>query len=80
MVKVFLSALMSGFPSISFILKGAKIGSGSVVGALVTGKYLFSNFIYAGNPAKKVKEDIFFTENSSHFFTEKEAKEYNKRR
>lgn len=44
------------------ILKGTKIGSGSIIGAgsVVPGKSIESNASYAGNPAKLVKDHLFF--------------------
>lgn len=47
----------------AFILKGTHLGSGSVVGAcsVCTGKEMPSNCVFGGNPAKRIKEGIFFT-------------------
>lgn len=44
------------------LLKGTRVGSGAVVGAasVVTGKKLTSNCCYGGNPAKLLKENVFF--------------------
>ena len=44
------------------IIKGIEIASGSIVGykALVTKSLLDSNCVYAGTPAKKVKENVFW--------------------
>lgn len=46
----------------SLILKNTVIGSGAIIGgnSVVSGKTIQSNSIYAGNPAKKVKEGVFF--------------------
>jgi len=44
----------------SNILKGARIGDGSIIGAaslVTTGEY-HSNAVYAGNPAVKIKNDV----------------------
>lgn len=58
------------------ILKGAHIGSGSVVGAgsIVTSK-LYSNSVYAGNPSKLIKENIFWTRPSTHAYTKEKTQE-----
>ena len=44
----------------SMILKGTIIGNGSVVGANSTccGKYEDESCVYAGSPAKKIRESI----------------------
>lgn len=62
----------------SLILKGCRIGSGSVVGAnsVLSGKRCLSNCVYAGNPAKKVKENIFFTGECTHEWTRNVTKKY----
>lgn len=46
----------------SLILKGTQLGSGSVVGgnSVITSGPKKSNCVYAGNPGKKVKSDIYF--------------------
>ncbi len=60
------------------LLKGAKIGSGTVIGAMsvVSGKKYNSNCIYAGNPIKKIKENIFFLRDNCHRFIDEDTKEY----
>lgn len=57
------------------LLKGTKIGSGSIIGAmsLVTGKLYKSNCIYGGNPVKKIKEDVFFIKEDCHRFLESDT-------
>src|SRR5699024_4840619 len=56
------------------ILKGSYIGSGSVIGlGSVITKKITSNDIYAGNPCKRVRENIFWDRQSTHFFTEEET-------
>ena len=55
----------------SLILKGTTIGSGAIVGghSVVSNKKIKSNSIYAGNPAKKLREGAFFySPKSSHDF------------
>lgn len=61
-----------------FFLKGTKIGSGAVIGALsnLTGKTYKSNCSYGGNPARILKKDVFFLKLDSHRFTKKEKEEY----
>lgn len=46
----------------SLILKGTKLGSGSVVGgnSVITSGPKRSNCVYAGNPGRKVRSDIYF--------------------
>ena len=46
----------------SLILKGTKIGSGAVIGggAVISGKNIPSNTVYAGNPARKIRSNVFF--------------------
>lgn len=43
------------------VFKGTMIGSGSVIGgtSTITGKKVESNSVWAGNPAKKIKEGVF---------------------
>ena len=62
----------------SLILKGSQIGSGSVLGGgtIVAGKRLFSNSAYGGNPAKLIREGIFFSSECVHGWTEKETRKY----
>jgi len=62
----------------AFILKGTQIGSGSIIGgmSLVSGKKIESNSSYAGNPARKVGESIFYTSDSVHAFTESETRSH----
>ncbi|XZF76097.1 acyltransferase [Bacillus sp. AL-1R] len=62
----------------AFILKGTQIGSGSIIGgmSLVSGKKIESNSSYAGNPARKIGESIFFTNDSVHAYTELETQSH----
>lgn len=56
----------------TLILKNTIIGSGAIIGgnSVVSGKKIPSNSIYAGNPAKKIKEGVFFPHvNSTHDYT-----------
>lgn len=56
----------------AFCLKGTKIGSGTILGAMaVTSKTLLSNCSYAGNPAKLVKKNISWNEKCVHAWTKK---------
>ena len=57
------------------LLKGTKIGSGSAVGAmgLVGGKTIPSNTIWGGNPAKQLKDNVWFTTRNVHFYKEEET-------
>lgn len=52
----------------SIILKGVVIGSGAIVGAhsvVSGGMRIQSNTVVAGNPARLVKQDVFFTKESA---------------
>lgn len=62
------------------ILKNTKIYSGSVIGghSVLSNKEVLSNTLWAGNPAKKIKQDIFFTRHSAHDFTEDDIGKYDK--
>ena len=59
----------------ALILKGCKIGSGSVVSAaaVLANKVVPSNCVFAGNPAKEIKENIFFIGKSVHNYTKKKT-------
>ncbi|MCF1686032.1 acyltransferase [Tetragenococcus halophilus] len=57
------------------ILKGSYIGSGAVIGlGSVVAKRIKSNSTNAGNPIKRIKENIFWDRQSAHFFVEKDTK------
>lgn len=60
----------------AMLLKNTRVGSGTVIGAMsvVAGKQLISNASYAGNPCKKVRENIFFDGACVHRYQEKETK------
>lgn len=60
------------------LLKGSKIGSGSVLGAssVISGKTVESNSIWAGNPAKRSKENIFFLTKACHAFEQRDTDNY----
>ncbi len=59
----------------ALILKGCRIGSGSVISAaaVLAGKRVKSNSIYAGNPAKMIKDNVFFVDRSVHNYTKKKT-------
>lgn len=59
----------------SYILKGTQIGSGSIIGALsvVAGKKIESNASYAGNPVKKIRQNVFFTGDCVHAYRKEET-------
>lgn len=48
----------------ALILKGCVIGSGSIIGgrSVLANKCLKSNTLYAGNPARKIRDGVFFGE------------------
>ena len=60
------------------IFKGSKIGSGCIIGggSVVPAKKLFSNSIYAGNPVKLIKSDVFHSKKSVNFFEEDDSAKY----
>ena len=60
------------------IFKGTKIGSGSIIGAMsyVSSKDIPSNQIWAGNPAKKIKEGVFFLNNCTHNLDKETSKDF----
>ena len=62
----------------TFILKGTQIGSGSILGGLsvASGKKIESNSSYAGNPVRKIRDSIFFSNDSVHTYREAETKEH----
>lgn len=64
----------------STILKGTKIDSGSIIGALslVPGITIENNSIYAGNPAKMIKNNIFWNGACVHKWKEEETKKSEK--
>ena len=55
-----------------FILKNSKIDSGSIIGAnsCLVGRTIPHNSIYAGNPARKVKSNVFWDKTITHPFDE----------
>lgn len=56
----------------SLILKGTIIGSGAIIGghSVVSNKIVKSNSLYAGNPAKKIRDNVFFASaKSTHDLT-----------
>ena len=59
----------------ALILKGCRIGSGSIVSAaaVLAGKVVQSNSIYAGNPARMIKNNVFFIGRSVHNYTKKKS-------
>lgn len=62
----------------SLVLKGTQIGSGSVLGGgtVVAGKKLVSNAAYGGNPARLIKEGVFFSGECVHGWTQEDTKKY----
>lgn len=62
----------------AMILKGSVIHSGSIVGAMsvLAGKTVKSNCSWAGNPAKRIQENIFWSGESVHSWTEPMTQHY----
>lgn len=60
-------------------LKGSQVQSGSIIGAMgvVPGKHIESNCTWAGNPVRKIADDIFWDETCVNPFTKETAAEYN---
>lgn len=62
----------------SLILKGTEIGSGAIIGghSVISNKEIEANSLYAGNPARKIKEGVFYGEHrSTHDYTYEEELE-----
>ncbi len=62
----------------AMLLKGTQVGSGSIIGAaaVCAGKKIPSNASYAGNPAKLLKQGVFFTKECVHQWTEETTAEH----
>ena len=62
----------------AMILKGSLIGSGSIVGAMsvISGKTIPSNTVWAGNPAKLVKDNVFWDGSVVHTWTSEMKKKW----
>lgn len=59
-----------------YFLKGAHIHSGSILGTgSILSKEMESNSIYAGSPAKCIKENIFWKNDSVHNWNRKKTKQ-----
>lgn len=62
----------------SLILKGTQIGSGCILGAqsVISNKSMPSNTVWAGNPAKQIKKNIFWSEECVHNWNEEKTHEF----
>lgn len=62
----------------AILLKGSHIGSGSIIGgnAVVAGKKICSNASAVGNPAKVIKQGVFFSKKCVHAWTDDITSEY----
>lgn len=62
------------------LLKGTHVASGSIIGAnsVVAGKKISSNTIWAGNPARKISEEVFWKGECVHNWTEIETEKSKK--
>ncbi|MCO7027548.1 acyltransferase [Tetragenococcus halophilus] len=59
------------------ILKGSYIGSGAIIGlGSIVAKKIQSNSINVGNPIKRIRENVFWDRQSSHFFTEEDTRQH----
>ncbi len=60
----------------AYILKGTQIDSGSIVGAMsvLSGKRIPHNTSWAGNPAKQIKDNIFWNGACVHGWTDENTK------
>lgn len=61
----------------ALILKGTHIHSGSIVGAgsVVPGKKIASNTSWGGNPARELRQNVFWTERCVHGWSEAQTEE-----
>ncbi|TEY04071.1 acyltransferase [Campylobacter sp. US33a] len=59
-------------------MKGAFVASGSIIGAksMVAGKTYYSNSIYGGSPCRKIKENIFWSGQCVHTWTDEMTQKY----
>lgn len=62
----------------AIVLKGSRIGSGSILAAnsVASGKAYSSNCSFGGNPAKLLREGIFWSRECVHSWTPAETKKY----
>lgn len=62
----------------TLLLKGTVIGSGSILGAgsVISNKIVSSNSIWAGNPAKKIKDNIFWSGECVHSWDKERTNKY----
>ncbi len=56
----------------ALVLKGTKIHSGSIIGGMsvVAGKTIPSNTVWAGNPARQIREGVFWDRSCVHDYRE----------
>ncbi len=61
----------------AMILKGTQVESGSIIGAMsvVSNKKIPANSSFAGNPAKKIREGIFWRDPCVHAWTDKKTED-----
>ncbi len=61
----------------AMILKGCEFGSGSILGggSVASGKKIPSNTSFAGNPAKFIQDNIFYSSKCVHAYNEKQTEE-----
>lgn len=59
------------------IYKGVQIGSGSIIGgnSVISGKTVKSESIWAGNPARKIKESIIWEKDCTNMYDEQKTME-----
>lgn len=59
----------------ALILKGSRVGSGSVIAAaaVLAGKDVPSNSVFAGNPAEMIRDGVFFNGASVHDYTKEQT-------
>lgn len=60
------------------LFKGCRLGSGCILGggSVVSAKRLSSNCIYAGNPVRLIREEVFHSKKSVNLFTEEDSIKY----
>lgn len=63
------------------LLKNTFIGSGSIIGghSVISGKKIPSNQIWAGNPVRKIRDQIFWSGECVHAWTKEQSEKFHKK-
>lgn len=61
----------------AMILKGTRIGSGSVIaaGTVLANKSVGSNSVYGGNPARRIRRNVFYNSASTNNYSPKDTED-----